>query len=433
VLKTTLRHHLEQVYADQDLASWFDPLDVSEDPDNNTIRISFPHALFGQWFMHTVRQDFESHAGSFLQAQLIYDCPSHLLQRHMPEMSKDTYAGKRNKTSTPIPAKKENSSFLPSPCHTFASFLVNKKNDFPLAAAKKAVLQANNPPHSPLIIYGLSGSGKTHLLDAMVNAVKNEFPHMPIHYGDMDIVGRMTPYDIPAGHAVFLDDIQRINLFPDLQDKFALLLDRLSQGKGFVVCTFDNHPSSCPNLLPKLLSRLSSGLVLELKKPDLDIRRRYIQAKNEEFGFGFSREQELIMAQRYQDFRSLDGFLARIITYRSTMNQNADLSAILEKETEQKILTPTGIIAAISLHYDVSPDMLTEKNRTKTLILPRQIAIFLTRELLGLSLVHLGQIFGGRDHSSIIYSIKKIEELRKRNKDIHKTLTELKHLCLSRI
>jgi chromosomal replication initiator protein len=427
VLKTTLRHYLEQVYPNQDLVFWFDPLELREDPNNHTIHVSFPHPLFGQWFMHTVRQDFEAHAKSCLHAPLVYGYPPHPPKSGPENPAEAQWPQSGAGPETPDTKK---SLFLPSADHTFSTFLVNKKNDFPLAAAKKAALQADNPPHSPFILYGQSGTGKTHLLDAMANAVTSAFPRMPLHYGYPDSICRLLPND--AGQAVFLDDVQRICLFPDLQDQFTLFLDRLAQSKGFVVCAFDDHPASCPYLLPKLLSRLSAGLVLELKKPDLDIRRRYVHVKNEQFGIGISKEQELLIAQRYQDFRSIDGILARIVTYRSTINCHEDIRTILEQEKERKVLTPEDIIAAIARHYDVAPEKLTAKNRNKTLTLPRQISIFLIRELLGLSLVHLGKIFGGRDHSSVLYSVKKIEELRKSNKDAHKTITELKHLCLSK-
>jgi chromosomal replication initiator protein len=429
VLKTTLRHYLERVYTNRDLDFWFDPLELREDPHNNTILVSFPHALFGQWFMHTVRRNFEICANSFLQARLVYDYPPRFPD-HAPESSAN---GEEKKPESNNPDKipeSGNGFFQPCAGHTFSTFLVNKKNDFPLAAAKKAALQADNPPHSPLILYGPSGSGKTHLLGAMANAVKNEFQNIPIYYGCMDSIGWIQPHD--SAQTVFLDDLQRITHFSGLQDSFALLLDRLGNGKGLVVCVFDSHPASCPEILPKLLSRLSSGLVLELKKPDLDIRRRYIHAKNEQSDMGINKDQELLIAQRFQDIRSIDGVLARITAYRSTINKNADIGVILEKATEEKILTPADIITVIARHYDLSPKELTQKSRNRTLTLPRQISIYLVRELLGLSLIRLGNIFGGRDHSSILYSIKKIEDLRKRNKDVHKTLTDLKHLCLAK-
>jgi chromosomal replication initiator protein len=434
VLKTTLRHHLERIYTERELSAWFDPLNFHEDRNNHVVRVAFPHALFGQWFMRTVRNGFETHALDLIGDPLVYEYPPRP-ERQRPENSLETTTALQRRNDcqqAEYSALKGKSLQQPLPEHTFATFLVNKKNDFPLAAARDAVAGADNHGYSPFIVYGQSGCGKTHLLEAMVNALNSSCPQISLLYGGSQLIRRLQPELLATGQAIFLDDLQTISSSAALQKKLIMLLDNLKNTQGFLACTLDSHPAQCPELLPRLISRLSAGLILELKKPDLDIRRQYIQMKNKKLSLQLSKEQTLSLAQRHNDFRTMDGILARIKAYRSAMSGSPDQDTILEKAIERKSPSPADIISVTAGHYQLSADLLTGRSRKKTLILPRQVSMLLTQELLGISLVSLGRIFGGRDHSSILYSLKRIKQLEKENKDMHKTITSLKHLCLSR-
>ena len=455
MLKTTLRQHLEQVYPDKELSCWFDPLDVREDKESNEVRISFPHALFGQWFMASVRPNFETHARPFLRSRLlVYACaPFQGNQLPLANNGPNTEAGKDSpginegmgneegfppkSAGTNAGARSQKSAPQYTPIGeppkrlTFASFLVNRKNDFPLAAARAAVSVADDPKYSPFVVYGQSGSGKTHLLGAIANALYEEKPQLFVYYGDIEIFDLMEAAPPLPGRVFIIDNAQRICTDQQIQEQLIRILDKFSAVNTLMVFAFDTHPSTCADISQKLVARLCGGLVLELKKPDIDIRRQYIHRQSEATGVDISKEQELTLAQHYHDFRSIDGVLARIVTYRSTMRQEGDLRSFLEKDDDQKILTPTAIIAVTSKFFSVSPEAITGKSRDKSTALPRQVAMFLIRELLGIPLAQIGILFSGRDHSSIVYAIKKIKESALKNKDTNILLTELKKLCLT--
>lgn len=435
MLKTTLRQHLEQIYQKKELSCWFDPLDLRLDQQNKAVRVFFPHALFAQWFMTSVRQNFEDRVTPFLEGfSLVYDCP----QSHISTASGDgngnppenkTGAGERENRSSP-----ENgvfSAYKPPERYTFDSFLVNKKNDFPLAAAREALKRITRPKYNPLVVYGQSGSGKTHLLGAMANALIEESGDVSVYYGDLELIGLINTESSFSRRVFFIDNAQRVCTSPQLQEQLVDFLDRLSADNTPMTFAFDQHPGQCENILKKLVSRLSSGLVLELKKPDIDIRRQYIQKKNDALDLELSKEQELTLAQRYTDFRAIDGILARISAYRSSMKNEGDFRSLLDKDEEQKFLTPGAVIAISAKYFSVTPEEIMGKSRNRAIILPRQTAIYLIRELLGMPLVQIGKIFGGRDHSSIVYAIKKISESENSNKVTNKIVTELKQLCLS--
>lgn len=452
VLKTTLRRHLEQIYPSRELASWFDPLGVDIDREGRSVRISFPHPLFRQWFMGTIRPAFEEHARAVAQGlrfEYQDDAPEGAAAPPLRQTvaapsspalpsGRSLFPGQTAKASfSKAPARPKSEGFIPALLgrYNFEDFLVNRKNDFPVAAAKEAVARAANPLYTPLIIYGQSGSGKTHLLGAMANALLSEQPDLPFFYGNADMLqtrvlpGTLVPLDEKV---VFMDDAERISSNRQLQDELILVVDMFRAENRLLVLAFDTHPVSCPGLCQKLLSRLNGGLVLELKKPDIDIRRQYVQQKNFQFELGLSREQILSLAQRYQDFRTIDGALTRLKAYRTLVDRpETDFAGILGTGGEQKVLTPAGIIAHASTLFSVSAEDISGKSRDKKASLARQLSMYLCRELLGLSLAQVGHFFGGRDHSSVHYTIKKVIELQQSNKDMNKYLAELKQLCLS--
>lgn len=433
MLKNKLRQHLEQIYQNKELSCWFDPLDLRVDQPGKVVRVFFPHALFAQWFMSSVRKNFEDNISPFLDdLSLVYECPQ---SRISTASEKSNGASSANAANTGEKAAYLDAAFSsahhPPGRYTFDSFLVNKKNDFPLAAAKETLKKIAKPKYNPLVVYGQSGSGKTHLLGAMANELIKETRDISVYYGDLELIGLINT-ESPYSHRIFfIDNAQRVCGSPQIQERLIDFLDRLSAENTPMAFAFDQHPAQCENITKKLVARLSSGLVLELKKPDIDIRRQYIQRKNAELELVLSKEQELTLAQRYLDFRAIDGILARISAFRSSMKSEADFRNILEKDDEQRFLTPGAIIAIVAKYFSVSPEDIIGKSRNKAIILPRQTAIYLTRELLGMPLVQIGKIFGGRDHSSIVYAIKKINESEKSDKVTNKIVTELKQLCLS--
>ena len=327
--------------------------------------------------------------------------------------------------------------------HTFDAFLVNRKNDFPFMAAKECVAKADLPPYTPFVVYGQSGAGKSHLLGAMANVLHKEGKALyfgGIAYFDRMALGPGTQAQLPE-QCVFIDNAQCAASCRDTQGALAALIDMFQVSGKLLALSFDAHPGQYAGLCQKLRSRLVSGLVVEIKRPDLDIRRQYVQRKNTAQGLGLGQEQILAISHRYQDIRSIDGVLARIAAYRNLIAGQGnditdvaapDISAILDQEEDQAFVTPASIILTVAREFSLSPEEMTGKNKGKKLSLARHIAMLLCRELLGLSLVQTGRIFSGRDHSSVLYSIKKVKQLQESDKVMHKKVESLRQLCLTR-
>lgn len=458
VFKQNLRQHLEKEFTNQELAQWFDPLCVVLDESRNSIRISFPHTFFGRWFMTAKRDAFELHISPLTQQKkIMYEGVSishgkntDIAKAEPPFLGEGTqvaaYAAHPRTTNFQhVESKPYGASFHDAANllerHSFSAFLVNRKNDFPLAAAREAVSKAFSPAYTPFVIYGQSGSGKTHLLGAMANGLRKKSPGASFFYGGTEYLDNMY---LSSNHiasvkedVLFMDDIQKIQYSPELQDILVSLIDIFTAAKRLLVLCVDTHPAANAGFNHKLLSRLTAGLVVEVKKPDLDIRRQYLQQKNNTEQLGLRKEHLLALAQHYHDFRSIDGALTRIAAYRSLVSpQDFDITTFFEQSLElhpdNRAFNPAAIIEITARQFSVSADDITGKKRDKTVSLARPVAMLLCRELLGLSLVQVGQLFGGRDHSSIIYSINKIKKLQKSDKDTNKVITSLKQMCLTR-
>jgi len=453
VFKNTLRQHFEKLFPDKELTRWFDPLDMDVDEGKKVLRISFPHTFFGRWFMGSIKQDFEKQFFSLIQDLRI-------------EYNKDHYSKQRSVTSSSIQSGSARYYFKDHPQspprkpyetlpvvpnglpllseHTFENFIVNRKNDFPLAAAKEAV-NTNTPSYLLFVLHGQSGTGKSHILGAMANALKRRGSNF--YYGGIEFFDSFLHssrgYKQLSVQAVIIDDVHKVSTSPAFQDSLASFIDFCQSTKRLLALAMEVHPSHCSNLHPKLRSRLNSGLIAELKRPDLDVRTQYIQQKNRFYELGLNKETILSLAQRYPDIRGIDGFIAHLRLYYSMLSKHPkgnnisplsipDPALLLAQDTAYSFLSPTHILNSTARHFSMSVEDIIGKNRDKNITLARHIAILLCRELLGLSLVQVGRFFGGRDHSSILYSIKKIKQLQDSNKEVHNEVEILRKLCLSR-
>lgn len=323
---------------------------------------------------------------------------------------------------------------------SFDTFLVNRKNEMVLEVARQAV-NGDDVPCTPFVLYGKSCTGKSHLLNAMANAVKMRgksflFSNVSLYNPllmPVNEVGRIRQ------DAVFIDDAQRLEDYPQKQDVLASLIDHFRAAGKLLVISLDTHPSHCSGFSHKLLSRLYSGLVLELKKPDLDIRTQYVEQQNRSQALELGKDKIFSIAQRFTDIRLIDGFLTQLAFYRSMQQKRSreeqgalfpDAAEMLEREEQQKLLTHTYIIGTVARHFALSPDDITGKSRDKKVILARHIAIMLCRELLGLSLPKVGRLFSNRDHSSVLYSIKRIKQLQESDKHMHSEVEKMRKMCL---
>jgi chromosomal replication initiator protein len=427
-VKDALRAHLAQRCAEEDLCCWYDPLRIEMDQEASCLMVTFPHHLFGPWFARTGQDALESGLASCLGKKI----PIRYLARRQHAASAAP--------GSPLPAQSVSMEKPFGELCTLERFIINKKNFFPLAVAREVAKAQREPTYNPLVYYGKSGSGKTHLLRAIANELSAAYNYRAVYYGNtatliQESEQRGTVAGIDRYLAYCIDDIHLFaNNFP-LQEKLLVFLDACLYGKKQFVCACSGPLASHRGFSESLRSRLELGLIVELKNPDIDVRMRFAQVQCAAHGFILAREHLLLLAQHCEHLRYLSGVLLKIAAYaKLTQREIAtqDIEKILKNSGEHSPVTPQHIIHRVAEYFSLPLEEITGNKRKPALVFARQTAMYLCREILGTSYPVLGQIFGGKDHSTVMYGIKKIEKYIVEHKNAHTEITELTNLCLQR-
>lgn len=428
-MKDALRQHLLQTCSEQELVRWFDPLDLNLDEAGQTLEVAFPHAYFARWFEGAMRDRFETMLRAFLGRAVAV-----------------RYRENLRTADCPAPAQTPRTIGFPFDAQfTFGSFLVNKKNYFPLASAREVAKQTGTL-FNPFVVCGAGGAGKSHLLRAIANEISKRFDPARILLTSMQdlqelYTGRFNGDSLKARafvlehYFLFVDDLHQICNALELQPEIVSLFNHFYDNHKQMAFTCPSTIAACDYLDPMLRSRLEWGLIVTLKQPDLEIRVAYIQERCRSRKLTLSKEQMLTLAQRFQDFRYLQGILLKLLAYRELVSKelnHKDFEHILENTEERSMeaLTPGTVIAVVAEHLGVNPKEITGARRHQNIAQARQVAMFLCRSLLGLSFPSLGRVFGGKDHSTVLYSVKKIEQMQENDPNLKRVLKELKKKCL---
>jgi len=320
-----------------------------------------------------------------------------------------------------------------NPRYTFDNFIVGPSNELAHAAASAIVKNLGNK-YNPLFIYGGVGLGKTHLIQAIGNAVKKENRNKKIKYVTSERFtsevittlrsGSLRPNDIDDFKKrwreidlLIIDDIQFLSGKEKTQDEFFHTFNALYDAGKQIIISSDRPPKSIQTLEERLRSRFEGGMIADISYPDLETRITILKTKANEKGFDFSYDIfEYIALNIKKNVRELEGALNRLIA--SNLNANKkDLNLTEVKKalniivnTPKKSTTFKNIIKAVAEFYDISEKELLERSRKKEIVKPRQIIMYLLREELKCSFPFIGLKIGGRDHTTAIHACEKIKK-----------------------
>ena len=313
--------------------------------------------------------------------------------------------------------------------YTFKHFVVGSSNKFAHAAALAVADGSQKQNYNPLFIYGESGLGKTHLLYAIRHAVESNFPNYNVIYvkGDdftNDLVtaiqqGKNIEFREKYRGADFflMDDIQFIAGRKSTQEEYFNTFNTLYELGKQIVFTSDRPPSEIHQLEDRLRTRFESGLIADIQPPDEDLRVAIIRNKAEQLGVVLPDDVTNYIADNlYSNVRQLEGAVKMIIAYRDIMNDDITVENVKERLKDmfkgERDLIPTTdiIIEETAKYYMQTPEDVKGQSRVADTALARQIAMYLIRKLTNLSLKDIGGVFDGRDHSTVLTSVRKVEK-----------------------
>ena len=334
--------------------------------------------------------------------------------------------------------------------YTFERFVVGSSNKFAHAAAL-AVAEGHAKDYNPLFIYGESGLGKTHLLYAIYNEVKRRHPEYNIVYvkGEKftnDLIqaiqtGRNIEFREKYRYAdlFLMDDIQFIAGKTSTQEEFFHTFNSLFEANKQIVLTSDRPPIEINLLSDRLVSRFSSGLLADINPPDYETRMAIIRNKASRLGLVLPDDVMDYIARNFTaNIRQIEGAVKKVMAYQELIDSPITLQvakqalAGLFKGENEFIPTADDIIEETGKFFSIPAEDIRGKRQTRNVSLARQISMFLIKKLTNLTQVGIGEVFGGRDHSTVISAVRRIEDLIKTDPELAKTIKDIESNINSR-
>jgi chromosomal replication initiator protein len=342
-----------------------------------------------------------------------------------------------------LPLRRDGDHTALNPKYTFDRFVIGAGNRFAHAAAV-AVAEAPGKAYNPLLVYGDSGLGKTHLLHAIGHYAVEMYPGTRVRYVSSeeftnDFINSIRDDKAQAFHrryrdvdVLLIDDIQFLEGKIQTQEEFFHTFNALHNANKQIVITSDRPPKEFAALEDRLRNRFTWGLITDVQPPDLETRIAILSKKAAADGLAVPADVLAFIASRIDtNIRELEGALVRVTAFASLNRQTVDLQLA---EVVLKDLVPTDaspeisaatIIAQTASYFGLSIDDLLGTSRSRTLVTARQIAMYLCRELTALSLPKIGQEFGGRDHTTVMHADRKIRTLMAERRSVYTQVSEL--------
>jgi chromosomal replication initiator protein len=405
-------------------ATWFRPTSYLA-TDGYTLRIGVPNAQFREWLSKNYRSILQEALAEVGQPQI----------QVVFEESAEEAAPAQGQAS---PAVERETAAL-NPKYTFDSFVVGSSNQFAHAAAR-AVAEIPSKSYNPLFIYGGVGLGKTHLMHAIGHYILAREKKLNLAYISTDrfineMINAIRFDRLPqfrskyrAIDVLLIDDIQFIAGKDRTQEEFFHIFNALHDGQKQIVVSSDCPPRQIPTIEERLHSRFEWGLIADIQAPDIETKIAILRKKAEAERVFLPENVALFIASKVKtNIRELEGSLIRLIAFASLTGRDIDLPLAQETlrdllHAEEKPVSIEMIQKFVADHYSLKISELKAKNNSKSIAVPRQIAMYLTKSLTAASLPEIGKEFGGKHHSTVIHSIRKIDDLRKQDPEFDRLI-----------
>jgi chromosomal replication initiator protein len=342
-------------------------------------------------------------------------------------------------------AHEETYSHMLNPKYTFDTFVIGAGNRF-AHAASLAVAEAPAKAYNPLFVYGGVGLGKTHLMHAIGHYIIEHNPNTKVLYissekftnefinAIRDNRGESFRNKYRSIDVLLIDDIQFLAGKEQTQEEFFHTFNALHEERKQIIISSDRQPKEIPTLEERLRSRFEWGLITDIQPPDLETRIAILRKKAKAENLDVPNEAMMYIANQIDtNIRELEGALIRVVAYSSLINADVTVQLAVDAlkdiipANRPKVITIQDIQLKVGEYYNMRLEDFKARKRTKAVAFPRQVAMYLSRELTDFSLPKIGEAFGGRDHTTVIHAHVKIEECLKQDQDLFKIIHELKN------
>lgn len=427
---------LKASLSDQAVETWFHPIkNVSIQGTHVTLEL--PNKFFQDWI--------RDHYASLLEEKFESVLGDKVILHFKVVSPMDGDPRRKGETSSGSSAPRIEINPNLNPKYSFDNFVVGSSNRFAHAAS---IAVAKNPgnAYNPLFIYGGVGLGKTHLMQAIghfilakngranvcyVSSEKftNEMIDSIQNRNTLSFRNRYRNVDV-----LLIDDIQFLSGKEQTQEEFFHTFNTLYDAHKQIILSSDRPPKEISNMEARLVSRFEWGLVTDLQPPDMETRAAILRKKAEVSGMNLNDELTFFLAEKIKtNIRKLEGCLIRVLSYASLTNQ--ELSIQLAEEVLQDVLageeensvTIEAIQKKVAEHFDIRLADMTSKKRPKAIAYPRQIAMFLSRQLTRYSLPEIGEAFGGRDHTTVMHACKLVEKMKEKDYNVKTLVNSLQN------
>ena len=329
-----------------------------------------------------------------------------------------------------------------NPKYTFDAFVIGNGNQFARAAAG-AVAERPSKAYNPLFLYSGTGMGKTHLMHAIGHEMKRREPHASICYVSSEKFtneminslrnDRMTSFrdKFRSVDLLLIDDIQFLAQKERTQEEFFHTFNALHESMKQIVIASDRPPKELPEIEDRLRSRFEWGLIADIQPPDLETKVAILQKKAESEQTILPIDVALFIASNVRtNVRELEGALVRLIAWCGLNGMEITLPTTQQClkafiDTQVRKITIESIQRAVAEQFGMRVAELKQKNNSRSVVVPRQIAMFLAKQMTEASLPEIGRQFGGKHHTTVMHSIGKIDEMKRNDQDLNRTLTKL--------
>jgi len=434
---------IELTVSSGNFTTWFKDTRIVKE-DGGLVVLSVPNAFVKEWLLtkyhNTILRSLRNIDSSIHAVEYVINKEES--RRRDDRFGKDV----SNNRELPLPEVEVNKDDNLNPRYTFETFVIGPFNELAHAAAQ-AIIKKPGITYNPLFIYGSTGHGKTHLIQAIGNHIKTTNPSKRVYYMTSEQFGqdcmnalqhqkmnvfkeKYRKYDV-----LIVDDIQFFSDKQKFQEELFHLFNTLYDNNRQIIFSSDKHPHFITGLEERLKSRLSAGMTIDIPPPDKESRLAILSAKASQQGVSLSPEVIDYLAQTINgNIRELEGAINTLVVHSQLKNKEVtvlDVKNYIKSNVKpKKTVSVKDVVKIISDFYNIKEESIYEKTRRKEIIKPRQIIMYLLREDFNISYPSIGQKLGGRDHTTVIHSCEKIKKDLKEDDVLTEEVVQIRNLLM---